>query len=140
MLRKYAVRVIFPNGNFGNLELNANSKSDARRQAKDLLPKAVVGKVWEAGEAMSERTLKLVERRKARELARECWIDAEGDSTKAETLFRQRSDRVSIDPATILLILQIAIQLWSWWQKHKVSEPTSIPCGDEPVDLSEDND
>jgi hypothetical protein len=38
---------------------------------------------------------------------------------------------VGIDPATLFLLIQIALKLWIWWQQNKVESPS------ESVDLSE---
>ena len=50
----------------------------------------------------------------------------------AETLFRGSNRLVGIDPATILMLIELAIKLWQWWSSHKVSEPSVVAMTGEP--------
>ena len=90
--------------------------------------------------------LKLSDRRAARRAAREIWIasktDAEvaklikqavdGDEDAQKLLFATHPEMpVGIDPATLFLLIQIALKLWIWWQQNKVESPS------ESIDLSE---
>jgi hypothetical protein len=55
---------------------------------------------------------------------------------RAGILF-QRDKRVQriakLDPATIFLLLQIAIKLWQWWRDRKVSDPSVVASAGEPT-------
>lgn len=86
---------------------------------------------------MSQRTT-LLQRRKARLAARYAWIDSEGDQHKAIHLFNESPEMKGIDPATLLLLLQIAIQLWQWWKDRQVKEPSITATADEPINLEDD--
>lgn len=79
-------------------------------------------------------TLNLLERRKARRLARVAWVESNGDAELAETIFRSSPEAVKIDPNTILLFLQIAMVLWKFWKENKITHPTHTPRMNEPVD------
>jgi hypothetical protein len=83
--------------------------------------------------------LTLRQRRDARRVARECWMTAGGDIELAESLMRARPEFTSIDPQTLLLLLQIALQLWKWWKENNVSEPSVIPSVVEPGDWLDDD-
>lgn len=84
---------------------------------------------------MSDRpryTLTLAERRSARRKARRFWIESGGNSRMAEQMFRTDPDMASLDPQTILLLLQIALKLWLWWREQNISEPSESPVDGEP--------
>ena len=97
--------------------------------------------------------LKLSDRRAARRAAREIWIASKTDSELAK-LVKQAVDGdedaqkllfsthpempVGIDPATLLLLIQIALKLWIWWQKNKVEAPSATVGAGEPFDESDD--
>jgi hypothetical protein len=76
--------------------------------------------------------LKWRQRKQARYLARRAWIEGGNDCEAAEVLFRSDCESQGIDPATLLLLLQLAIQLWMWWRDHNQSEPSTIPVFGEP--------
>ena len=55
---------------------------------------------------------------------------------RARMLFQQdsRVQRIAkLDPATILLFLQIAYKLWQWWRDNKVSDPSVVASAGEPT-------
>ncbi len=71
------------------------------------------------------------QRRQARELARESWVEAGRDQTqarssRARSIFESKAKARGIDPATLFLLLQIALQLWSWWQKNNIDDPSVV--------------
>lgn len=68
----------------------------------------------------------------ARQAARQCWMTCEGDAAKAEAMFRGMPEYASLDPATIMAILQIALMLWKWWKETNTSEPSLVAHHDEP--------
>jgi hypothetical protein len=93
--------------------------------------------------------LKLADRFAARRAAREIWIasktDAEvaklvkqavdGDEDAQKLLFATHPEMpVGIDPATLFLLIQIALKLWIWWQQNKVEIPSESVGLGEPFD------
>jgi hypothetical protein len=38
-----------------------------------------------------------------------------------------------LDPATIFLFIQIAVQLWQYWRSNKIKEPGGIAMSGEPI-------
>lgn len=66
------------------------------------------------------------QRREARELAREAWIESRGDSARAKSIFEAKAKTRGIDPGTLLLLLQIALQLWKWWQENQNDNPSVV--------------
>jgi hypothetical protein len=50
---------------------------------------------------------------------------------------------VGIDPATLFLLIQIALKLWIWWKSQKVESPSEDVAVGEPFDSTvsdDDND
>ncbi len=97
--------------------------------------------------------VKLSDRFAARRAAREIWIasktDAEvaklvkqaveGDEDAQKLLFATHPEMpVGIDPATLFLLIQIALKLWIWWQQNKVETPSATVGAGEPFDESDD--
>ena len=97
--------------------------------------------------------LKLSDRRAARRAAREIWIasktDAElaklvkqavgGDEDAQKLLFATHPEMpVGIDPATLFLLIQIALKLWIWWQQNNVESPSATVGAGEPFDDNDD--
>ena len=93
--------------------------------------------------------IKLSDRFAARRAAREIWIaskaDAEvaklvkqavdGDEDAQKLLFASHPEMpVGIDPATLFLLIQIALKLWIWWQQNKVESPSESVGMGEPFD------
>jgi hypothetical protein len=96
--------------------------------------------------------LKLSDRFAARRAAREIWIasktDAElaklvkqavdGDEDAQKLLFATHPEMpVGIDPATLILLIQIALKLWIWWQQNKVASPSEAVGEGEPFGTDE---
>ena len=96
--------------------------------------------------------LKLADRFAARRAAREIWIasktDAElaklvkqavdGDEDAQKLLFATHPEMpVGIDPATLFLLIQIALKLWIWWQNNKIEDPPAKTIPGEPFDDDE---
>jgi hypothetical protein len=96
--------------------------------------------------------LKLSDRFAARRAAREIWIasktDAEvaklvkqavdGDEDSQRLLFATHPEMpVGIDPATLFLLIQIALKLWIWWQQNKVESPSESVGEGEPFGIDE---
>ena len=80
---------------------------------------------------MSNR-LKLVDRIKARQAARQAWIASKQQGEDAILLVQQDSHIAKLDPATIALIIQIAIMLFKFWQSRQIDEPSVVIQADEP--------
>jgi hypothetical protein len=96
--------------------------------------------------------IKLSDRFAARRAAREIWIasknDAElaklvkqavdGDEDAQKLLFATHPEMpVGIDPATLFLLIQIALKLWIWWQQNKVESPSESIGEGEPFGIDE---
>ena len=96
--------------------------------------------------------IKLSDRFAARRAAREIWIasktDAElaklvkqavdGDEDSQKLLFASHPEMpVGIDPATLFLLIQIALKLWIWWQQNKVESPSESVGEGEPFGTDE---
>jgi hypothetical protein len=105
----------------------------------------------EAGGGQVSR-LKLSDRLAARRAAREIWIasktDAEvaklvkqaveGDEDAQRLLFATHPEMpMGIDPATLFLLIEIALKLWIWWQQNKVEKPSELVDSSEPFDDDE---
>ena len=76
---------------------------------------------------------------KYREVARSAWIVSGNDISLAEDLFRDDARITKLNPMTIILLIQIAIQLWSLWKSRGISEPSVVACSDE-LAFSGDNE
>jgi hypothetical protein len=98
--------------------------------------------------------VKFAERIKARRAAREIWIARRSDPTVADLvaktidgdeeagklLFGSHPELVGIDPATLLLLIQIALRLWLWWQSQKLENPSEDVAVGEPFDMTVSDD
>jgi hypothetical protein len=84
--------------------------------------------------------LKVRQRFLARHIARDAWIASNNSGDEAKLLFEADCRVRGIDPATVLLLLQIAMLLWKWWSENKISEPSVVPSAAEPVDWGDDRD
>lgn len=87
------------------------------------------------------------ERRQGRELAVAAYRKAKGDAATAEKLtlalggdneaaeqlLRGHAGSAGIDPATIILLIKIALALWDWWNQRSVDDPGDRPMEGEPV-------
>ena len=84
--------------------------------------------------------LKLRMRLAAREIARHSWVQSNGNGDEARLLFERNERLQKFSPAMILLMLQIAMELWKWWRERKIKEPSVVASMDEPIDWSDDNE
>ncbi len=98
--------------------------------------------------------VKFADRLKARRAAREIWIARRSDPTVADLvaktidgdeeagklLFGSHPELVGIDPATLFLLIQIALKLWIWWQSQKVENPSEDVAVGEPFDSTVSDD
>ena len=75
----------------------------------------------------------------AREIARQAWYASCGRGDDARLLFESNERIQKFSPATILLMLQIAITLWQWWRDRGIDEPSAVASMDEPIDWSDDD-
>ena len=91
------------------------------------------------------------DRLRARNAAREIWVASQtdpnvktlldgamdGDDESARLLLSTHPEMPqSIDPATLFLLIQIALKLWMWWQQNKVKTPSEAISIGEPFDAS----
>jgi len=76
----------------------------------------------------------------AREVARQSWIISRGKGDEARLWFENNERVRKFSPATILLMLQIAIALWQWWHDRGINEPSVIASLDEPIDWNDDDE
>ena len=84
--------------------------------------------------------LRLRMRLAAREIARQAWVTSNGRGDDARLLFESNERIQKFSPATILLMLQLAMALWQWWKDCGIDEPSAVASMDEPIDWSEDDD
>jgi hypothetical protein len=82
--------------------------------------------------------LKRDQKRLAREVARDLWIQFSGNFGKCRRAFRKDPRLVGFDVATILLMIQIAVALWRLWQSLKLTEPPVVAMSEESVALGSD--
>ncbi len=76
----------------------------------------------------------------AREVARQSWIISRGKGDEARLWFENNERIRKFSPATILVMLQIAIALWQWWHDRKINEPSVVASLDEPIDWNDDDE
>lgn len=84
--------------------------------------------------------LKLRQRLLARHIARDAWIASRGSGDEAKILAEADCRVRGLDPATIMLIIQLAMLLWEYWSKKKIDEPSTIPSALEPVNWEADDE
>lgn len=83
--------------------------------------------------AKSRKKLTFFQRSEARRIARQVYTDPQLRTEEQRKLaFDDRASRQGLDPATIFLLIQIAIKLWQWWSDNKVSNPKIFPTEGEP--------
>lgn len=80
------------------------------------------------------------QKRLARRAARNAWMRCGGNLQVAEAMFRDEMAMESIDPQTLLILIQIALTIWKWWKEKNVSEPSIVASSDEPVDWEDGED
>jgi hypothetical protein len=76
--------------------------------------------------------LRIVDRIKGRQAARAAWIKSKQSGDDAKKFFEDDRNLVGLDPATILMLLKIALELWKWWQEKGIEEPSVVASPDEP--------
>jgi hypothetical protein len=81
--------------------------------------------------------LKRRHRRLTRQVAREAIIACEGDLEAAKNHFNSHPLVYQIDASLVVLMLQIAIQLWQLWKSMNISEPSVVASSDELALLGE---
>jgi hypothetical protein len=60
--------------------------------------------------------------------AEDVYAEANGDVKLAKKLFRDRIQSYGLDPATIFVLIQIAIRLWAWAKENGyLSIPRNAP-------------
>jgi len=77
-------------------------------------------------------------KRLAREIAREAFIACQGDIEAAKGYFDNHPRVVSIDVQTLILMIQLAVQLWQWWKSRNIDEPSTVASLDEVFALGDD--
>ena len=96
--------------------------------------------------------LRFRDRLRARKAARDLWVSRRSDPTIADLLAKavdgdedagkqllaSHPELVGIDPATLFLLIQMAIRLWMWWQSNKVEDPSEAVAEGEPIGTSDD--
>ena len=86
------------------------------------------------------KVLRLRMRLAAREIARYAWYASHGRGDDARLLFESNERIQKFSPATILLMLQIALALWRFWKDRGIDEPSVVASLDEPIDWSDDDE
>jgi hypothetical protein len=72
------------------------------------------------------------------ELAKLVKQAVDGDEDAQKLLFATHPEMpVGIDPATLFLLIQIALKLWIWWQQNNVESPSATVGMGEPFDDDE---
>ena len=77
-------------------------------------------------------------KRLAREIAREAFIACQVDIEAAKGYFDNHPRVVAIDVQTMILMIQLAIQLWQWWKSRDIDEPSTVPSFGEMSAFGED--
>lgn len=84
---------------------------------------------------MSGPLERLRAKRRARQLAAQLWRqyrDVERCKVEFEGLAKSDPQLVGLDPATILMLVQLAIKLWLWWREQQEDDPADEPELGEP--------
>ena len=82
-------------------------------------------------------SLKRRHKRLSRHIAREAFIACEGDLEAATGYFHAHPLVYQIDVSLVIMMIQIAIQLWQLWKRNNVSEPSIVSTSDELEMLGE---
>jgi hypothetical protein len=72
------------------------------------------------------------QRRLARRVAISSWAKGNRTPEALEAAFKADERICSLDPATIMLLIKIALMLWSWWKEKNIDTPTEKPSPGEP--------
>ena len=67
-----------------------------------------------------------------RSIAADAYRSANGNRVRARRLFRDDPRIVSLDPATIILFIQIAYRIWTIWKSRKIIDPDYAVRSEEP--------
>ena len=71
----------------------------------------------------------------ARKVAAELWRkhrDSDACLNEFNELTKSDPQLVGLDPATIFLLVQMALKLWAWWRQHQKDNPSDTPQAGEP--------
>lgn len=81
---------------------------------------------------MSKATIK--QRTQARRIARRSYLEAKGDPEKAKQLAEEHinAEMIGIEITVIIMLIQLAIKLISWWLENRVEDPGIYPQAGEP--------
>lgn len=82
-------------------------------------------------------SMKRRHKRLARQVAREAFIACEGDLEAAKGYFNAHPLVYQIDVSLVILMIQVAIQLWQLWRQNNISEPSIVATSEELVMLGE---
>jgi hypothetical protein len=77
-------------------------------------------------------------KRLAREIAREAIIACQGDIEAALEYFKNSPRLLSVDVATLILMIKLAVELWQWWKSRNIDEPSTVIDAEEWRLLGED--
>jgi hypothetical protein len=77
---------------------------------------------------------KFLDRIKARRLGRKAFNKANGNLEQAELLFKEDARAEGLDPATILMLLQLAYKFWRWLKDNGYLE--NAPESTEQIDFT----
>jgi hypothetical protein len=78
------------------------------------------------------------DQRDLRDAAADAWKQSGGKYLRSATLFKRDPRVVKFDALTIITLLMYAYELWKWWNKYKISDPSDFRTnaimllGDEP--------
>jgi hypothetical protein len=86
------------------------------------------------------QVLNLRQRLLARHIARDAWIASHGNGDEAKLLAEADCRVRGLDPATVILIIKLCIEIWIWWQSKNIDEPSVVPSSLEPFDWGDDRD
>lgn len=76
--------------------------------------------------------LNIIQRVAARAIVRKKWIESGGDVDKALELYKADHELVGIDPALMLLLVELALALLKYWRDSRVGSPPFLPLTTEP--------
>lgn len=82
-------------------------------------------------------SLKRRHKRITRHVAREAIIACNGDLEAAKAYFENHPQVFGIDVQTLILMIQLAFQLWNFWKSNNISEPSIVASSDELAILGE---
>jgi hypothetical protein len=80
------------------------------------------------------RRLNREQKQIGRQISANAWVVSQGNYETAVRIFKADHRLVGLDPATIVLLLQLAWLLWKYWHAKKITEPESVASELEPVE------